>query len=488
MLNLTAKFPPVISAFMQSDARIRHIMGPFRSGKSSGSVVEIVRRAAMQKRGPDGYRRSKWMVVRNTMRELRDTTMSTFLNWFPSGTIGYYKETGTTYFIQVDDIRAEVLFRPLDTADDVKNLLSLEVTGAYLNEVREIDREIIDTIPARIGQFPALKDGGPSWYGMWADTNPPEEGSYVQRMFGQLNPEDGKTKKQNEWMLFKQPPAMLKNPDGAYRMNPLAENTENLIPHYYEDLIKDKTDDFIRVNVLVEYGRSKGGRPVHPEFSRDLHVAKGAVIPNKELVLVIGADFGLTPAMALKQQDAFGRVLTLDEIVTFDMGLERAIETKLLPLLRKKYKDFEIFVTGDPSGETRAQSDETTCVDIFRQYKKRGIFRRIKLVDTNSPVARRGATDKFLVNKTYPAYLVDPNCEVTIQAMSGKFMYKKTKDGRHTEDVDKNDHSHIGEANEYADMYFADGGRRKAEVRAEFDPFTDSLRRQQSSNSYNMPR
>ena len=111
-MEIKAKFPPVVSAFMQSDARTRHIIGPFRSGKSSGAVVELIRRSAMQKRGPDGYRRSKWMVVRNTMRELRDTTMRTFLNWFPSGTIGYYKETGTTYFIEVDDIRAEVLSAP----------------------------------------------------------------------------------------------------------------------------------------------------------------------------------------------------------------------------------------------------------------------------------------------------------------------------------------------------------------------------------------
>lgn len=105
---------------MQSDARIRHIMGPFRSGKSSGCMVEFVRRAAMQKRGPDGYRRSRWMCIRNTMPELRDTSLRTFLNWFPSGTIGYWKETGKTYFIEVDDVRAEILFRALDTADDVK--------------------------------------------------------------------------------------------------------------------------------------------------------------------------------------------------------------------------------------------------------------------------------------------------------------------------------------------------------------------------------
>lgn len=494
MLDINAKFPPVISAFMNSDSRNRHIMGPFRSGKSSGSIVEIIRRAARQKRGPDGYRRSRWMVVRQTMPQLRDTTIKTFFSWVPNGSIGYWRETGKTFYIECDDIRAEVMFRALDDAADVKNLLSLEVTGAYLNEVREIAREIIEGVDGRVGQFPAQKDGGPSWYGVWADTNPPEEGSYLYCMYESLDPDDGKTKKKNHWQLFRQPPALFKQSDGSYILNPQAENLENLVANYYQDLAQGKSDDFIRVNILAQYGRSQGGRPVHPHFDRTLHVAPKPLLPNRDLLLVLGADFGLTPALVLKQQDAFGRVITLDEIVTFDMGLERACEEKLIPLLRRKYSEFETFATGDPSGNNRSQSDESTCAEILRFYKRRyhksgtmPLISRVRLASTNSPVSRRGATDKYLVNKENPAYLVDPSCEMTIAALSGKFMYKKTKDGRHSEEVDKNDWSHIGEANEYADMYFAEGGRRKAEIK-QGDGFVEALRRQAGGNSYAMPR
>jgi len=492
VINLDIKFPPTISAFMQCDARHRDIMGPFRSGKSSGSVVEVVRRATMQKRGPDGYRRSRWMVTRNTMPQLRDTTIKTWMSWFPNKSIGYYKETGKTYFIEIDDIRAEVMFRAMDTPEDVGNLLSLEVTGCYFNEKREIPREIIEGVHGRIGQYPSMKDGGPSWYGDWGDTNPPEEGSYLQRMYEGLDPDDGKTKLPNDWAVFKQPGAMRKTPEG-YVLNPLAENLENLIPDYYQDLVKGKTEDYIRVNVLAQYGRSKGGRPVHPTFDRELHVAKSPIIPNRELVLLVAADFGLTPAIVLKQQDAFGRVLTLDDITCFDMGLERAIETRLLPLLAKKYKggakngEYEILVTGDPTGETGAQSDETSCVDIFREYKRH--LGKIKMASSNSPVARRAGTDHFLAMQGKPAYLVDPGCEATIAALSGGFMYKKHKDGRHSEEVDKNDHSHIGEANEYGDLYFHEGRRRKAEHLHQEQSWDEARRGQvQQSNHYAMPR
>jgi len=487
MIELNIKFPKTISAFMQCDARHRDIMGPFRSGKSSGSVVEVVRRAMRQQRGPDGFRRSRWMVTRNTMPQLRDTTIKTWLSWFPNKSIGYYKETGKTYFIEIDDIRAEVMFRALDTPEDVGNLLSMEFTGAYLNEKREIAREVIEAIHARIGQYPALKDGGPSWYGDWGDTNPPEEGSYLQAMYEGRDPDDQKKALPNEWAVFKQPPAMFKQEDGSYKMNPAAENLENLIPGYYSDLVKGKTDDYIRVNVLGQYGRSKGGRPVHPEFNREIHVAKGLLIPNRDLVLLIAADFGLTPAMALKQQDAFDRVLTLDDIACFDMGLERAIETKLLPLVKRKYQGFEIIVTGDPSGETRAQGNEVSCVDIFREYKRH--LGKVKMASSNDPVARRGGTDHFLAAKSPVAYLVDSGCDASIAALSGGFMFKQHKDGRHSEEVDKTDASHIGEANEYGDMYFHEGRRRKAEQRPDQMSWEEAYRSQrQDVNHYATPR
>lgn len=488
-MNLDIAFAPTVSAYMQSDARHRLIVGPFGSGKTIGSLTDIVRRAAMQQKSSiDGKRKSRWAVVRNTMPQLKDTTLKSWLEWYPNGSLGWYKETGKTYFIKQDDIEAEVIFRALDDAADVKNLLSLDLTGAVLAEYREIDRDIFQALDGRIGRYPRMIEGGPTWVGIWGDSNAPEEESYWAAMMEKRDPDDYKTKKNNGLVIFRQPAAMLKNEYGQYVLNPLAENLKNLPADYYQNLVKDKTEDFIRVNVLVEYGRSKGGRPVHPEFNRDIHVAKGVLIPNRDLVLLIAADFGLTPAMALKQQDAFGRVLTLDEVVCFDMGLERAIETKLLPLMRRKYEGFDILVTGDPSGVNRAQGNEVSCVDIFKGYKRQ--LGRVRMASTNAPLQRREATDHFLIPKQPPTYLVDPGCEVTIQAMSGKFMYKKTKDGRHSEEVEKNDWSHTGEANEYGDMWFKEGRRRKAEPRPHYDGDWAEARAQQGqgSNIYVSPR
>lgn len=502
MIRLEIKFPSTVSRYMQSDARHRYIVGPFGSGKTVGSLTELPRRASMQRPSTlTGKRKSRWAVVRNTMPELRETTMKSWFDWFPDGSIGRYMSTTKTYHIRQGDIESEVIFCALDDQKDVTKLLGMELTGANLAEFREIPREIVEALDGRIGRYPRMNEGGPSWVGMWGDSNAPEEGSYWHAKMEGLNPDDMKLKMPNDWDIFKQPAAMIRHVEGQgekkrvyYTPNPYAENLENLPADYYANLIKDKTEDFIRVNVMVEYGRSKGGRPVHPEFSREIHVAKGPLIPNRDLVLLLTADFGLTPAMALKQQDAFGRVLTLDDIACFDMGLERAIETRLLPLLAKKYKggakhgEYEIIVTGDPTGDTGAQSDETSCVDIFREYKRH--LGKVKMASTNSPVARRAGTDHFLTQPGMrPAYVVDPVCEASIAALSGGFMYKKHKDGRHSEEVDKNDHSHIGEANEYGDLYFYEGRRRKAEHRNQEQSWDEARRGQtQQSNHYAMPR
>ena len=484
-MDLNLKFPPVLSAYMQSDARYRWILGPFGSGKSVGSMLDIPRRAAAQRQSSTtGKRKSRFAVVRNTRPQLRDTTMKTWFDHFPNGSLGNYHGLSNTYIIKQGDVDCEVVFRPLDDEADVKNLLSFELTGAYINEFRDTPRAIVEALDGRIGRYPRMEEGGPSWIGMWGDSNMPEEGSYWERMLEGYDPEDGKTKKPNTWQKFVQPPGMIRHLDGTYTVNPLAENIENLPPGYYENLILNKTEDYIRTYVMCEYGRSKGGKPVHPMFNKDIHVAKRALVPNKNDLLLISADFGLTPAIVLKQQNAFGQVFALDEIVTFGMGIERAIEEKLLPLLRRKYDGYDVFVTGDPSGSSGSQADETSCVDVFRRYKNKGLG-KVKLAWSNSPVHRMGATDHFLSrlgDAGRAMYQIDPGCEWLIQALSGKYLWKRHKDGRQLDEVEKNDWSHVAEANQYADMYFERGGRRKAELKERGKPVVPP------PNAYASPR
>jgi hypothetical protein len=77
-------------------------------------------------------------AIRNTYGQLAHTTIKTFLHWLPDRIFGTFNEGDHVYKLyQLDDLELEILFRALDRPEHVANLLSLELTGAWVNEARE---------------------------------------------------------------------------------------------------------------------------------------------------------------------------------------------------------------------------------------------------------------------------------------------------------------------------------------------------------------
>lgn len=437
--------PPTGVKFMQSNAKMRVLMGPVGSGKSVTCSFEIIRRASNQAADGRGRRRSRWAVVRETARQLQDTTIKTFLDWFPPGVCGDYMRTTKTYFFKVGDVEAEIMFRALDDADDVANLNSLELTGAWFNECRDIHPDIVDAMSKRIGRFPSKKDGGPTWHGMWGDTNPPPMDTWWYYQMEGLDPADGVSPNNNGWHVFKQPSGR----------SPHAENVENLPEGYYDT--QGRSEEYIRVYIDGEYGLSSSGMPVYKYFRPDYHMAKGTlrVITNGVRPLVVGMDLGLTPAAVLGQQDPRGRALILDEAVSFDMGVQRFSRTVLRPLLNERFPGMPVLVVVDPAGVQRAQTDERSAVDIL---KKEGF--KVIPAKTNSISARVNAVDEYLMRQVDgdPAFLVDPRCTRLKSAMMGGYRYKLKGDG----DIEKNKHSHVAEALQYLMLHIGNAGEGRA--------------------------
>ena len=94
---------------MKDDTFFRGIRGPVGSGKSVASCFEIVRRASSQEPNEQGIRKSRCAVVRETVRQLTDTTIKTFLDWFPPGPCGQFMRTTKTYFFKVGDVECEIM-------------------------------------------------------------------------------------------------------------------------------------------------------------------------------------------------------------------------------------------------------------------------------------------------------------------------------------------------------------------------------------------
>jgi hypothetical protein len=177
---------------------------------------------------------------------------------------------------------------------------------------------------------------------------------------------------------------------------------------------------------LMEYERSWQtfeGRPVYADFNRTLHVSTGTVRPEPGVPLLLGWDFGLTPACIIAQ--LVGRQLRILHEFIEDNGsisklapvVWQIISTRYLPW---SHGDDLIYSYVDPAGFQRAQTDERTCADILR---KQGFIKVLP-----GPVGwepRRKAVEDYLT-KTYgegPGLLIAEECPILIEGFGGGYRY-----------------------------------------------------------------
>lgn len=402
-----------------------------------------------QRQAPDdkGIRRTRFAVVRNTYRELADTTVRTWLDWFREEDVGKFNAQDMTHHVRFGDVDLEVMFRALDRPDDVKKVLSLELTGAWVNEAREVPKAVIDALGDRVGRYPSIKDGGCTWRGVILDTNSPDTDHWWYRLAEEDRPET--------WAFFAQPGGMVED-GGRWITNPKAENLPNLEPGYYETRAPGKKRDYVLIYYANQYGFVQEGKPVYPEYVDNVHCTQEVIPPIPGVTIEIGIDFGLTPAAVLGQRAVNGQIRWIDEVVTEDMGAARFGEA-LGAYLKGNYAGFEFKFTGDPAGEKRAETDENTP---FLILKTKGI--EALPASTNDPTVRReavaGALTRLIDGK--PGLLISPKCKVTRKGMGGGYCLKRIQvsgDERFHDKPDKNKYSHPCEAGQYLMLGMGEG-------------------------------
>ena len=450
----------VLKSFMKDDTFFRGIRGPVGSGKSVGCCVEVFRRALQQQKAPDGTRKSRWAIIRNTNPQLRTTTIKTWLDWFPENEWGRFTwSVPYTHHIKKGEIDLEVLFLALDRPEDVKKLLSLELTGIWINEAREIPKSIIDACTMRVGRYPSMRDGGPSWTGVIADTNAPEEDHWWPIMSGEVPIPDHIPREQakmlvkpDNWEFFTQPAGMreIRNNEGEledYEPNKDAENQRHMMSSYYPNLIQGKTKSWIDVYVMNQLGHIQDGKPVYPMFATDVHVAKEEVPVAAGVPVYVGIDFGLTPAAVIGQK-VRGRWLVQSEIVAVDMGIVRFAEVLRNELATRFSAAGEVIIYGDPAGDFRAQTDESTPFHILRGAGLRAFPAPSNSVDLRLEAVSSQLT-KMVEGK--PALLIDRRCPQLIKGFEGGYAYKRMEVSgeRYADKPDKNMFSHVHDAAQY---------------------------------------
>jgi len=419
--------PPTVGRFMDSSAFARFIIGPVGSGKTTGMIFEMLKRAVGQAKGPDGFRRTRFAICRQTLLQLKMTVLLDILAWLRP--IATYKVSEQLIILQFGDTRSEWYLIPLEDEDDQKRLLSMQLTGAFLSEAIEMDVGLVDAIAGRCGRYPSAAEGGCTWFGLIGDTNAPIIGSPWHAMFEHHRPPD--------WALFRQPSGL----------SPEAENLEWLLQTptslqyppdsnerrlqgrtYYERLARGNNEDWINRYVHAEYGEDPTGTAVfRGSFKRSFHV-KPSLEPVSGYPLLVAQDFGRNPCSLICQPDHFGRLLVLEEVIAEDIGLETHIGRSLKPALyADRYAGKMFAAVGDPSGVSKGSMLEEDHFDVLVRL---GVpaFPAV----SNNIDRRVGAVESLLLQQRDggPALVIDESrCPMLVRALGGAYRYAKTKSG-----------------------------------------------------------
>lgn len=413
--------PPTIERFMFDNHLVRVVVGPVGSGKSMGCVMDLLRHACMQ--APyNGVRYTRFALIRNTLQQLRLTVLTDIQQYL--GPIVHYFVTDSTIQIRValpdgTKLHSDWIMLPLDTKDDVRRLLSMQLTGAWINELREVPVEIVSGLLGRLGRYPSRVMGGPTWFGMIGDTNPWDTDSpYHERLV--LNPDP-------KWALFHQPSGV----------GPDAENVENLPPGYYENLIGDRDLDWAAVHVESMWATSNAGQAVfRKSFHAATHVRDMKLTVNPNRPIMVGLDFGRTPCAVIGQVDNYGRGIVMQEVVTEGMGLIQMVQEHLKPVLyREPYAGRRVFIVGDPAGIQKSQITEENPFDAL---KAEGFL--AYPASTNSIDPRLLAVEKMMRGQIVgePALQISrEGCPVLIQSLGNKYRYRRKRDGQFEDTPEK---------------------------------------------------
>jgi hypothetical protein len=444
MSHLSYTPPKSVEPFLQSNAFISLIVGPVGSTKTTAGIIKIAYHASQMAKCRDGIRRSRAIWVRNTREQLRDTSIPDVLRWYPDGQAGVFEKTNYKFILKFNDVECEILFRGLDDSNDVRRLLSLQASFGILDEFREINPDIFNALQGRLGRYPSkldntvgcvTDDGSPNAH-IWGMTNPPDMDTFWEQ-------------------FLSEPP---KNAEVFFQPSGLSAEADwiDFLPEgYYDNLAEGKAEDWVDVYINAKFGKSLSGQPVFRAFNLDMHVSKGPLnyIKSTTHPLILGMDFGLTPACSISQIDTLGRFLTYADLVSDGMGTLRFTREKLKPLLANKFPGMPVLIIGDPAGTQRAQTDERSVFDILRQEGFRVIPAK-----SNSVVARLSAVDSLLtrISDGKPAMLIDPSCKNLINALRGGYRYKIKNTGDVDDKPEKNKYSHIADAFQYACLH-ADG-------------------------------
>lgn len=483
---------PVARDFITDLTKSTYIMGPLGGGKTTTCAFKRIFLATLapiawhpSDRKPT--RMCRAIVLRDTFRSVEKTVLESWKQWFPKGFPGSSWAGGndrpvthTLRFMGHDGVRIECVteFAGLGENSIETLMKGREYSVAWLNEADTHADGALSDVEQRVGRYPMPKllltvdeleelgkrlghklASGQRLAQVLGDLNAPTIDSHVYRDFVK-NPTPGRK-------LYRQPSGR----------SPMAENRFNLRPDYYDSLVENQEEHFIKRMVDNEFGYSRHGKPVYEGFQRERHVAKSRIIVDPRMELGVGIDISmntLNPAAVIRMPQAPGRLVAVGELylghgvgaARFGEGLKRYISERFSNASKIRF-------WLDPAAEYGAdkQGGQLTAMETLAFILNHPML--IPANGSNELGLRLDAVKAELRGYLEPNthMLICPEaCPLLIEAYEGRYRFKKRPETAATEYEEEpqktHPHSDIADADQYCILGFR--GRRGA-IRAAAD-------------------
>lgn len=427
------------------------IMGPQGGGKTTTCCMKIIQAAARMPRCSDGVRRSRWLVVRDTYDRLYRSAVVSWLQLVPKTSGDWEGGQGRPAKHSVrwqraggEIIELEINFVAIgdQAAEDV--MRGYEYSGLWINEGDRTSEDVLTYGVGRGLRYPAKHMSMPGepepQLLTLLDFNAPDIDNWIYKRFVE-SPQPGHK-------LYRQPGGR----------SPNAENLKNLRPsgeEYYGQQIRlnGSRADWIRRFVDNEFGFSRDGEPVYPEFMDLTHVAAAPFPFEPHIPVIVGLDAGLHPAAAFVQIMPSGQVRTPAEIAPGRMGSTRFLEITKRFLAENVPPSCRLTGYADPSAAYGAdrQGGELSWIETMQL----GLNFPILEAPSNEPAIRIDAVRQPLTTLIdgQPGFLLSPSCKVLRRGFNSKYCYVRVRgvNGDSFRDTPaKTEESHPHDALQYA--------------------------------------
>lgn len=412
----------------QSRAQVKAVCGPVGCGKSTMAIWDFFF-LCLESKVP-----IRGVVIRESYRELADSTRKTFEEWF--GPICTYHESSERALLTMPGLDGitrthELFFRSCRKAEEASKFLSTEFAFIWLEEPVPaysnsgvmgggLDLELFKLVLMRVRQKDAPR------YEVILTFNPPTTRHWVYQEF------------------FKRDAQELAKMNYALFRVKREENEKNLREGYYDQLLNVLSPDLAKRFVEGEIITVWPGEAVYKEARENWHVVEDIpYLPKVQLVL--GFDCGRTPCCLITQITPNGQWRWLAELQMVDASMDTLVDV-LLPFIRSRFPGATWRAWIDPAGFASGQGVDTSPADVLatRGFPVQpGAMEWFPRRETMKQRLSRSVFDQpcVLISRT--------GCPLATEGILGGYRYPKSFDGRASQQPLKNEFSHLMNAGEY---------------------------------------